>query len=144
MLAVGVGTWLAYLLVRTDVPWKPFLFAAALAPLAIPGVLYAIAWIFLASPRIGILNEGPVSLDVFSPGGMIVVEGFHSAPLVFLLMVRGVPGPRSRTRGVRRRERRAAADRVPRASPCRSCSPRSGHPSSSSPCAPSSRSRRRR
>jgi iron(III) transport system permease protein len=87
VLAVGVGTWLAYLLVRTDVPWKPFLFAAALAPLAIPGVLYAIAWIFLASPKIGVLNEGPVNLDVFSPGGMIVVEGFHSAPLVFLLMV---------------------------------------------------------
>ena len=72
---------------RTDVPWKPFLFAAALAPLAIPGVLYTIAWIFLASPRIGILNVGPIHLDVFSPAGMIVVEGFHSAPLVFLLMV---------------------------------------------------------
>ena len=47
---------LAYLIVRTDVPWKPFLFAAALVPLAIPGVLYTIAWIFLASPQIGTLN----------------------------------------------------------------------------------------
>jgi len=86
-LAVGLGTWLAYLLVRTDVPGKPFLFAAALAPLAIPGILYAIAWIFLASPHIGLINAGPLDFDLFSPGGMIVVEGFHSAPLVFLLMV---------------------------------------------------------
>ncbi len=92
--AVTLGTLLAYLIVRTDVPFKPLMFAASLVPLIIPGILHTIAWIFLASPQIGVLNlhviqplTGGHSLDVFSLPGMIVVEGLHLAPLVFLLMV---------------------------------------------------------
>ncbi len=91
VLAVVVGTLLAYLVVRTDMPAKTVLFVAALAPLVVPGVLYTIAWIFLASPRSGAINEalggigvGPV--DVFGMWGMVLVEGLHLAPLVFLLM----------------------------------------------------------
>ena len=93
-LAISLGTLLAYLIVRTDVPFKPLMFAASLVPLIIPGILHTIAWIFLASPQIGILNlhvikplTGGRSLDVFSLPGMIVVEGLHLSPLVFLLMV---------------------------------------------------------
>ncbi|MGZ8741058.1 MAG: ABC transporter permease [Gaiellaceae bacterium] len=91
MLAVTVGTLLAYLVVRTDIPAKTFLFAASLAPLVLPGVLYTVSWIFLASPRSGALNEalahvgiGPIS--IFGVWGMVLVEGLHLAPLVFLLM----------------------------------------------------------
>ena len=91
VLAVTVGTLLAYIVVRTDIPAKTFLFAASLAPLVVPGVLYTIAWVFLASPRSGALNEalghagiGPV--NVFGLPGMVLVEGLHLAPLVFLLM----------------------------------------------------------
>jgi iron(III) transport system permease protein len=92
VVAVSLGTVLAYLVVRTDLPAKPLFFAAALVPLVIPGVLYSIAWIWLASPRSGALNSalepifGPAALDIFSLGGMIAVEGLHLAPLVFLLM----------------------------------------------------------
>lgn len=92
-LAIVTGTLLAYLVMRTDVPGRAFLFAAALAPVVVPGLLYTIAWIFLASPRTGALNRllepvlGPGTFDVFSMGGMIVAEGLHLAPLVFLLMV---------------------------------------------------------
>jgi iron(III) transport system permease protein len=94
-LGVGVGTALAYVVVRTDAPWRPFLFAAALVPIAVPGVLYTIAWIFLASPRTGTLNTlleplfGPATFNVFSLGGMVLVEGLRLAPLVFLLMYAG-------------------------------------------------------
>jgi iron(III) transport system permease protein len=94
VFAITLGTVLAYLIVRTDVPFKPLMFAASLVPLIIPGILHTIAWIFLASPQIGILNlhviqplTGGRSLDVFSLPGMIIVEGLHLAPLVFLLMV---------------------------------------------------------
>jgi len=94
VLAISLGTLLAYLIVRTDVPFKPLMFAASLVPLIIPGILHTISWIFLASPQIGILNlhliqplTGGHSLNVFSLPGMIVVEGLHLAPLVFLLMV---------------------------------------------------------
>lgn len=94
VLAIGLGTLLAYLIVRTDVPFKGLMFAASLVPLIIPGILHTIAWIFLASPQIGILNlhviqplTGGRSLNIFSMSGMILVEGLHLSPLVFLLMV---------------------------------------------------------
>lgn len=92
VLSVTVGTLLAYLTIRTDIPFKPLVYAASLVPLIIPGILHTIAWIFLASPRIGIFNKmlepifGPGSFDIFTMRGMILVEGLHLAPLVFLLM----------------------------------------------------------
>jgi iron(III) transport system permease protein len=92
VFAVSLGTLLAYLIVRTDVPGKPLMFAASLVPLIIPGILHTIAWIFLADPRIGVLNQHiiePVtghSFNVLSMAGMIWVEGLHLSPLVFLLM----------------------------------------------------------
>jgi len=93
VLAVVLGTALAHLTVRTDVPFKPLMFAASLVPLIIPGILHTIAWIFLASPQIGILNRNVITpltghaFNVFSLPGMILVEGLHLSPLVFLFMV---------------------------------------------------------
>jgi iron(III) transport system permease protein len=93
LLSLAIGTSLAYLNVRTDVPFKALFFAAAIIPLIIPGILYTISWIFLASPDIGLLNKalepifGGAVLDVFTIWGMILVEGLHLSPIVFLLMV---------------------------------------------------------
>jgi len=96
MLAIVIGTALAYLIVRTDVPFKPLMYAVSLVPLIIPGVLHTIAWIFLASPQIGILNRNVIEnipglhghpFNIFSIPGMILIEGLHLSPLVFLLMV---------------------------------------------------------
>jgi len=93
ILSLVVGTALAYLNVRTDVPFKPLFFAASMIPLIIPGILYTISWIFLASPDIGVLNAfleplvGPGFFDIFTIWGMIWVEGLHLSPIVFLLMV---------------------------------------------------------
>jgi iron(III) transport system permease protein len=93
VLSVVVGTLLAYLIVRTDVPFKTLLIAASIVPLILPGILHTIAWILLASPRVGIYNKalepllGPGTINIFSLPGMILVEGLHLAPLVFLLMV---------------------------------------------------------
>ena len=92
-LAVVVGTLLAHLVVRTDVPFKPLMFAASLVPLIIPGILHTIAWFFLLSPQIGVLNQHVIrpltghDFNVTSIPGMIFVEGLHLSPLVFLLMV---------------------------------------------------------
>jgi iron(III) transport system permease protein len=93
LLSLTVGTTLAYLNVRTDVPFKALFFAASIIPLVIPGILYTIAWIFLASPTIGLLNKalepvlGPGTFDIFTIWGMVWVEGMHLSPIVFLLMV---------------------------------------------------------
>lgn len=93
-LALALGTALAYVHVRTDAPFKGLLFVSAMVPLIIPGVLYAISWIFLADPKVGILNTaifepifGHPVLDIYGLGGMIWTEGVHTAPLAFLLMV---------------------------------------------------------
>ena len=85
LVAVISGTATAFLVVRTDMPLRRTMFALSLLPLIVPGVLYTIAWILLASPRIGVL-EGLLPVDAFGLGGMILVEGLHLAPLVLLLM----------------------------------------------------------
>lgn len=94
LFALVVGTALAYVQVRTDVPFKGLLFAASMVPLIVPGILYAAAWIFLGDPNIGLVNtllfkplfgSGPV--NVFSVPGMVWVQGLHLAPVCFLLMV---------------------------------------------------------
>jgi iron(III) transport system permease protein len=92
-LSIAIGTVLAYLIVRTDVPGKPLMFAASLVPLIIPGIMHTISWIFIASPQIGVLNQWLIEpltgrpFNVNTLAGMILVEGLHLAPLVFLLMV---------------------------------------------------------
>jgi iron(III) transport system permease protein len=91
-IAVAVGTLLAFLVVRTDAPLRRVTFVAALVPLFIPGLLYTIAWIMLASPRSGLFNElldalpGDPTVDIFGMAGMMVVQGLHLVPLAFLLM----------------------------------------------------------
>src|SRR6266511_3957058 len=92
-LALAIGTLLAYVQVRTDAPLKGLFFAASLVPLIIPGILYAAAWIFLADPRIGLINVvlfepilGHGLFNTFSMWGMIWVQGLHLAPIAFLLM----------------------------------------------------------
>src|ERR687889_377335 len=90
LLSLTVGTTLAYLNVRTAVPFKALFFAASIVPLIIPGILYTVSWIFLASPNIGLLNNalepivGDAPFNIFSIPGMIWVEGLHSSPIVFL------------------------------------------------------------
>lgn len=92
--ALVTGTALAYVQVRTNVPFKGLLFAASMVPLIVPGILYAAAWIFLGDPSIGLMNTlffkpllGVSPINVFSVWGMVWVQGLHLAPVAFLLMV---------------------------------------------------------
>nr|MDT0660948.1 iron ABC transporter permease [Micromonospora sp. DSM 115978] len=93
LLAFGAGTFLAYITVRTNVPFRPLLVATAMVPLIIPGLLYTISWIMLSSENVGFINQvssaviGRPIFDIFSMPGMIWVEATHSAPLVYLFMV---------------------------------------------------------
>lgn len=90
---------LAWFLERTDMRWRKFLFAMTLVPMAIPGVVFGMAWILLANPTNGLLNElirdlfgltattGP--LNIYSIPGMIIVSAMRFVPLMYL-MVGGV------------------------------------------------------
>jgi len=69
-------------------------FALSIVPLIIPSILFTIAWIMLASPKIGLLNTLAMSLfgldappfNIYSMWGMIWVDGLHYSPMAFLLM----------------------------------------------------------
>jgi len=94
LLAFLIGTYLAWAVERTNTPFKKVITILVLARLIIPGILTTISWIFLASPRIGMLNSWASSifgfedavLDVFTLPGMIVVEALDVFPVSFLLM----------------------------------------------------------
>jgi iron(III) transport system permease protein len=94
LFAFVVGTALAWMNERTNTPFKTVFFALSLIPLVIPSILFTVAWILLASPQIGIVNEllqGWFGLeqppfDIYSMAGMIWVDGLHYSPMAFLLM----------------------------------------------------------
>lgn len=92
-LAIVLGIMQAYVYVRTDAPFRRLLFAGSLVPIILPAVLYAPAWVLLASERIGLFNKilepavGFSPFNIYTMEGMIWVEGLHLAPIVFLLMV---------------------------------------------------------
>ena len=89
-----VGTALAWMNERTNTPFKNLFFALSIIPLIIPGILFTVAWILLASPKIGIINlvlKNWLGLenhlfDIYSLWGMIWVDGLHYSPMAFLLM----------------------------------------------------------
>lgn len=98
VLALTLGTGVAWIVERTNTPFRRLFFALALVPIILPGIVNTIAWVFLLSGRIGLLARGVAALfgqteapfTVYSMWGMIWVEGLHLSPLVFLLMTAGL------------------------------------------------------
>jgi iron(III) transport system permease protein len=92
--SLTVGTALAWMNERTNTPFKRLFFGLAMVPLIIPGILFTISWIMLASPKIGIFNlllqrwfdTDYVFFNVYTLWGMIWVDGLHYSPMAFLLM----------------------------------------------------------
>jgi len=94
--AVGLvfGGGLAWLIERTNAPFKQLVYAASFVSFTVPGILRAVGWIFLLGPRTGTLNElfrslfhtNRVLADVFTLPVMVVIEGTFWIPVVFLLL----------------------------------------------------------
>ena len=89
---ISVAAGLAWLVERTDIPGKLWIYAGVPMTLAMPGMLQAMAYVLLLSPRIGYLNEflgvfglGPI--NIYSLGGMIFIEGLRLVPTAFLMLV---------------------------------------------------------
>ena len=94
LLAFVIGTALAWMNERTNTPMRRLFYALSIIPLIIPSILFTIAWIMLASPKIGLINmalqswfglESP-PFNIYSMWGMIWVDGLHYSPMAFLLM----------------------------------------------------------
>ena len=94
VLALVIGTALAWVCERTNTPFKPLFYSLSIVPMFMPGILFVTAWIMLASPNIGIINlvlqrafdTDYVFVDVYTLTGMMWVDGIQHVPLAFLLM----------------------------------------------------------
>ena len=93
VFASAVGGMLAWIVMRTNAPWRNLGYASVLLSLAIPYVLYTVAWLLLLGPR-GPLNAALMSvfrlaeppIDPNSLWAMSLVEGLVWSPLAFLLL----------------------------------------------------------
>ncbi|MCH7710005.1 MAG: iron ABC transporter permease [Proteobacteria bacterium] len=93
IFAIGLGTAQAWIVERTNTPFRQYMFLVAIISLGIPHVLYTIAWLLImgkAGPVNDILRAITGSqeavLNVYSMWGMILIEGVGFAPLAFLLL----------------------------------------------------------
>jgi iron(III) transport system permease protein len=90
-----IAAGLAWLVERADIPGKIWIYAGVPMTLAMPGMLQSMAWVLLASPRIGFFNKGLMDVfgfssapfNIYSMPGMIFIEGLRTVPTGFLMLV---------------------------------------------------------
>jgi iron(III) transport system permease protein len=92
LVTLLMGGLVAWVVERTDAPGASLFHALALLSFAIPGLLMAMAWIFVLSPNIGWgnqvlksvfgLSEAP--LNIYTIGGMVWALASHYFPLAYL------------------------------------------------------------
>ena len=89
-----IGALLAWLVTRTDLPWKKPIRALVMASFVTPPFLGAFAWTLLAGPNAGSLNKLYRSVtgsedalfNIFSMSGLIFVMALYSFPYVFSMI----------------------------------------------------------
>ena len=94
VLAVIIGALLAWLVTRTDLPWKKPIRALVMASFVTPPFLGAFAWTLLAGPNAGALNKlyramtgaDGFLFNIFTMQGLIFVMALYSFPYVFSMI----------------------------------------------------------
>ncbi len=96
-LALPIAFFLAWLVERTDLPGRNFMYTAMFVPMVIPPFAVAVGWIFLLNPNNGLLNNlirylfaldiyrGP--FNIYTVWGMIFVTGLLSVPSMWLMLI---------------------------------------------------------
>ena len=92
VMSTIIGTFFAWLVTRTDLPFKPAMRVLFLVPFMLPSFIGALAWKMLLSPRAGYINrflmdvvglDGPV-FDIYTFTGIMAVETMYLFPFVFI------------------------------------------------------------
>ncbi len=89
-IAVAIGLSFAWIVVRTDTPWKGLIAAAGMLPLFVPPLVGGVAWAILGSPKTGLLNIvlARAGIDyrfnLYSMAGIVFVFGIYYAPYVYM------------------------------------------------------------
>ena len=85
---------LAYLNVRTDMPFKGLFNVIPIVPMMVPHILFAVSWMLLLNPSNGIVNllirtlfhtRGSL-FNIYTLPGMIFVEGLLDLPIAYLII----------------------------------------------------------
>ena len=90
VIAVVIGLFFAWIVVRTDTPAKGFIAAVGMLPLFVPPLVAGVAWAILGSPKTGLLNTVFASMglslrvNLYSMAGIIFVFGMYYAPYVYM------------------------------------------------------------
>jgi iron(III) transport system permease protein len=93
-LATGLALFLAYLNIRTDIPFKFLFQIISIIPMMIPHLLFAVSWALLLNPSNGIMNLvlkqafalESAPLNIYTLPGMILVEGLLDLPIAYLII----------------------------------------------------------
>jgi len=89
-VAVVIGLFFAWIVVRTNTPWKGLIATAGMLPLFVPPLVAGVAWALLGSPKTGLVNTFLAKagfewrIDLYSMGGIIFVFGMYYAPYVYM------------------------------------------------------------
>jgi iron(III) transport system permease protein len=94
VISVIIGALLAWLVSRTDLPWKKPIRALVMASFVTPPFLGAFAWTLLAGPNAGSLNKlyravtgsEEALFNIFTMSGLIFVMALYSFPYVFSMI----------------------------------------------------------
>jgi iron(III) transport system permease protein len=95
--ATILGTFLAWVVARTDLPWRGFFRTAFIMPFIIPPFIGALAWRQILGPA-GYLNKLYMALahvnrplwNMYGADGIIMVMILHSYPLVYITALGGL------------------------------------------------------
>jgi iron(III) transport system permease protein len=92
-ISFSLGTFLAWVVDRTNTPLARLVGILTIGRLIIPGILVAVAWILLASPSIGVLTFYLEALtgvkrfiNIYSFWGMVWIHSLETTPLAYLLL----------------------------------------------------------
>jgi len=93
--SVILAVLLAWILARTDTPFRGALEVLITLPFFIPPILTAMAWGMLGNPQVGLLNQlyqwitgsETAPINVYSYGGVVWHMMQYSVPFLFLLIV---------------------------------------------------------
>ena len=98
VISLGIGSLFAWIIERTNMPYREWAYSMMVSPLAIPRMLFAIAWVLLLSGKIGLVNKffqyvfGFQGFDIYSMGGMIWVQTLVEVPTAFLMVLGSLRG----------------------------------------------------
>jgi iron(III) transport system permease protein len=93
ILSLIIGLLFAWIVARTNTPFKKLVETAGLTPLFLPPLVGAVAWSILGSPTTGLINTSlkaaglDLRINLYTMPGIIFVFGIYYAPYVYMFVL---------------------------------------------------------